>query len=279
MKKLTKALLMTALCLFIVGAAFCIVSVCIGFSVGDLKTAVDEGRFQLAGPSKIHTDVEAFIEDIASPDVDIRETYTDAESLDLEIGAAQCRIIPWDKDEWQVIGYHMPSGFSSRMKGDVLEITCERKGWRFWESTGSNTVLELYIPKEKLLNKVIIDAGVGEVGTEEGFLSCQKLELNCGVGECSINADIRKEAKISGGVGEVTLTLLGEEEDFDYDLECGIGEIILGGTKIEGLSGSQKIDNHSGRDIQIECGIGSVEILFEQQSATQDTLQETESRK
>lgn len=51
MKKSTKTLLMASFAMLIVGAAFGIVSFCFGFEVEAFREAVDEGKFQVIGPS------------------------------------------------------------------------------------------------------------------------------------------------------------------------------------------------------------------------------------
>lgn len=263
MKKLTKALLMAALAFGIVGAAFGIVSVCLGFTVSGFSEAVEEGDFTVVGSGKLSQEVYGFFSDMTADRIDVKQTYRNVESLDLEIGAAQCRIILWDKEIWQVVGCNVPSGFTYRMRGDKLEISCKQSWFSFWKASSDDMILELYIPKDELLDKVEIDAGAGGITVEEGFLHCKKLEVSCGVGECSIYADIEKKAEIEGGVGEVRLTLRGKETDFDYDLECGIGELILGGESFGGIGRSRKIDYDADKEIKVECGVGQVEILFE----------------
>lgn len=262
MKRSTKALLMAALCFAITGGAFCIVSICTGFTVESFQNAVNDGDFILIGSEDAAKEVNSFVTDISEDSVDVVQSYRDVESLKLQVGAAKCRIILWDEEEWKVQGINMPASFTAKKSGGWLKVNCTYSGMKFWENR-SDTMLEIYVPKDAILDKVELESGVGEISIEDGFLICEKLELECGVGECDIYADVQKEARIEGGVGAVRLTLAGEQQDYDFDLECGLGSVKLGEREFEGAGVDRRIDNGAGREICVECGIGSVEILFE----------------
>lgn len=263
MKRSTKALLMAALCFAITGGAFCIVSICTGFTVERFQNAVNDGDFILIGSQDAAKEVNSFVTDISGDNVDMEQTYRDIDSLKLQAGAAKCQIILWDEEEWKVKGINMPASFSAKKSGGWLKVSCTYSGMKFWENR-SDTVMEIYVPKDVVLSEVELESGVGEISIEDGFLICENLELECGVGECDIYADVKREAKIEGGVGAVQLTLVGKEEDYDFDLECGLGSIKIGDDEFEGAGVERRIDNEAERGISVECGIGSVEIVFEE---------------
>lgn len=263
MRRSTKTLLMAALCFAITGGAFCIGSICTGFTVENFQNAVNNGDFILIGSEDAAKEVNSFVADISGDNVDMEQTYRDVESLKLQVGAAKCRIILWDEEEWKVKGINMPASFTAKKSGGWLKVNCTYSGMKFWENR-ADTILEIYVPKNVILDKAELESGVGEISIEDGFLICEKLELECGVGECRLYADVQKEAKIEGGVGAVQLTLLGKEEDYDFDLECGLGSIKIGDDEFEGAGVDRRIDNDAKREISVECGIGSVEILFEE---------------
>lgn len=279
MKKMTKVLLMLSLCFAIAGAAFGIAGICTGFTVEGFLQAVENGDFSLEGPMAVTQGVSELISDTAKGDMgsphtdgglasglgegirDIEQSYSDIESVRLQLGAAKCRLILWEEEEWLVKGDNLPSVFTSEKKGNRLEISCTRSGLKLWQRD-ADAVLDIYIPKNVSLEKVELEAGVGDVSVEEGFLICEKLELQCGVGTCDIYADILGKAEIEGGVGEVHLTLAGKQQDYDYDLECGLGNIRIGENKYDGAGIDRRIENGSDREIRLECGIGNVEIQF-----------------
>ena len=82
------------------------------------------------------------------------------------------------------------------------------------------------------------------------------------------------EGDIECGVGEVALTLSGSETDYAYNIDCGIGEVTVGGRSFSGIGVSRSEDDfddnddhhgeehHGGKELSVECGIGSVSINF-----------------
>ena len=52
------------------------------------------------------------------------------------------------------------------------------------------------------------------------------------------------------------------ENYYNYDLECGIGEIRLVESIYSGISSERQIDNNAYREIRVECGIGEVRVDF-----------------
>ena len=65
------------------------------------------------------------------------------------------------------------------------------------------------------------------------------------------------------GVGSLEFTLTGPEENYDYDISVGVGEVRCGQEDFSGLGARKEIDNHAGRLIKIDCGAGSAVIDFD----------------
>nr|MBQ8252582.1 DUF4097 family beta strand repeat protein [Lachnospiraceae bacterium] len=128
-------------------------------------------------------------------------------------------------------------------------------------------------------NKLSIRLGAGEC--EFDYIKAGEVELEVGAGECKIglleadelNADIamgefeakaliNKELDAKVGMGEISMKIIGEEDDFDYDVEVGAGEVRIGSRSYSGVGsgGSQK--NDTGREIDVECGMGEAKIDF-----------------
>ena len=53
------------------------------------------------------------------------------------------------------------------------------------------------------------------------------------------------------------------KEQYDYDIECGIGTIMVGTLTFGGVEGEKHIDNNSDYIMDINCGIGTIQISFE----------------
>ena len=57
--------------------------------------------------------------------------------------------------------------------------------------------------------------------------------------------------------------IFAEESDYEYDLECGIGDLKVGGNFYGGVGNSQHISNpDANRHMNLECGIGKIEVVF-----------------
>lgn len=297
MKKSTKALLMATLCMVIVGAAFCIVGTCFGFTFSQFIEAVEEGRLEIQLPFDMgieqETSVESALEEKSlgesvleesthmestpiknapltetltasvyeGVEAAYQESFKGIDSLDLDLGVSQCTIILWNEEEFLVKGADLPDDFDCRKDGRELEIDCDEDEWRFWENR-AGAVLEIYVPREQLLEKVVIAAGVGEIEVRDGYLTCEELKLESGVGECSILADIQEKIEIDGGIGSVELELKGRETDFNFDLDNGVGEVVIGDAHLKDLGVDEQIDNNADKEVIIDNGIGNITVCF-----------------
>lgn len=275
MKKTTKALLMGALCMLIVGSAFCITGFCFGFTFTEFAKAVEQGRLEIhipfgdieeedgsdTGESRTESAERVVLLDT---DAEYSESFTGIEALDLELSVAQCTIVLWEEEEFLVQGSNLPADFQCRKDGKELEIDCGEDDWKFWENH-NGAVLELYVPVSQCLKKVEIAAGIGEIEVQDGFLWCQKLSLDSGVGACNISVDASEKVEIEGGIGEVVLNLKGKETDFNFDLDNGVGEVVIGNSHLKELGADEWIDHGASKTVAIDNGIGSIMIHFSEE--------------
>lgn len=263
MKKSTKSLLKAALVTSVVGSGFCIAGLCLGFTFGEFGAAVEAGNFQLIGPSDLQDKFSTVVTDTVYEGMEYEQSFAkEVKALELDLGVGDCYLCIYDGNEWKVSGTNLPASFQCRMDGSTLEIDCESSSWRFWEKS-SDSVLTLYIPEDHLLKKVDIDSGVGNIQTENGTLICEELDLDCGVGDCYLDLDILEKADLDGGVGDIYLTLKDSMNTYNFDVDCGVGEITIGTIHISELGGTQKIDYGADREIVVDSGVGNVQILFE----------------
>lgn len=251
MRRSTRILLKITLLFAVIGAAFCIAGFCLGFERDQLSEALGKvrgGNAFFSGKTK-----------------NFSEVYTDIDALKLEIGAASCRILPSDDENWKIVGEAVPSDFEVKAGGGTLKISGNTN--RFWgfglgESGGSG--IEIYVPKNAKLKEIDLDVGAGEVAMEDGSLiSCKKLTLDVGAGSCTLNVDLSGDADVECGVGEIVLNLQGKESDFDYAVECGIGSVQIGDAEYSGLGTDKTISNKSKKKIDAQCGVGSISIDFD----------------
>ncbi len=109
------------------------------------------------------------------------------------------------------------------------------------------------------LNKVDIEGGVGETKITSSILN--DIDIEAGVGNVYIEADITGKNKIESGVGKTKLILLGNEEDYQIDVEKGLGKITINNQK---QTNNTTYGNGS-NTLKVEGGIGDISIIFAQQ--------------
>jgi DUF4097 and DUF4098 domain-containing protein YvlB len=101
-----------------------------------------------------------------------------------------------------------------------------------------------------------IDGGVGNI-TLSG-VSFTEANLQCGVGSMKLDGELQGDNKLDCGIGDIDLELKGDREDYDIDIDSGIGTIRVDGKKVSELDQ----DNDAMNSIKVNGGIGKVNIDF-----------------
>lgn len=169
-----------------------------------------------------------------------------------------------------------------RMHGGKLEIEAEEKD-RFRslaaDHTSDELTLFISIPQDTEMEEITADVGAGylemtgisakklSVSADAGKadisgFSAERLEAECGAGQLVLEGRASEKAKLECGAGEVIYTVPGVREDYNYEMECDVGKIEIGGDSYSGLGVERKEDNGSPHLIEAECRMGRIEILF-----------------
>ncbi len=263
MKKSTKRILALSFFCLLIGLAFCIASFFLGLNQRILTNVVQEARLQMDEKLGWFRNIGTDVSKSQDSGKEFSKTYANITELDLELGDTECTLIPWEEAEWKVEGSQLPPNFRCEQDATKLAIRCRKSTWNFWKFGNESSVLEIYVPERELLEEIRIDHGAGELLGEGGSISCKKLDVECGVGSCSLRMDIREELRIDCGVGEVAVALQGEYTDFDYNLQCGVGEITVDGESFGSIGAEKKVSHDAEKEIRIDCGVGSVSVEFE----------------
>ena len=124
---------------------------------------------------------------------------------------------------------------------------------------GAGTV---YLNRDIETEKLSVEMGAGEFDSKNP-VTAEEADLEIGTGSMTF-ADLSAK-KISGecGLGELDLTLTGTQEDYNYDLECGVGNLDVGSDSYSGLGREKSISNTGAdRKLDLECGMGNVSVNF-----------------
>lgn len=217
-----------------------------------------------------------------------RERFSDIRKLEIDVTCLEVELMEGDGSEIFVdtsnISQDLLGDLEVSGKGEELEI--ELKNRNVWEKLANNAfdeskgTLLIRIPAGMQFEKAKIQVGAGilradelraeeldiEVGAGQVYLdsfTAQELSLECGAGEADLYGEALREAKIECGIGTVNYTAAGSQEDYNYEVECGIGSVTVGEDTYSGLGKVRKIFNGGSKKMAIECGIGLVDVSFD----------------
>lgn len=104
--------------------------------------------------------------------------------------------------------------------------------------------------------KVTIDTGVGNVDFDQiNFGDC---DIDGGVGDITLNGVIQGDCDFDGGVGDMDITIDGTRDDFELDIESGVGSVRVNGETMDDF----EENNNNKYELQIDGGVGAVTLDF-----------------
>lgn len=267
MKRFTKICLILAAVLTALG----MIGVGVGFLLG-AKPEQLAGNLSYTAPSLSRSHGQ----NIDSNSGDSSEyTYDSAiRRLELDVHYASVTIGTSEDDHISVKARNAGKYFKESVEdGDMLVLEDERpKGKATLE-------LEILLP-DRVLEEMELDLGAAELtadrlqarqfsldigagaGTIQSLLTSEDASLDIDVGELTIGYFDGSDLELDCGTEQLSITVAGEEQDYNYDLECGIGSIDIGGSSYSGLSSSHSVDNGAARIISADCGMGAISLRF-----------------
>lgn len=215
-------------------------------------------------------------------------------SIHLNAKYGDVYISPWDKQNFGIDASDKNVIAKYEVKDNVLNIYVGAKKEILVVNSGK---VKIYVPStifEKVdlsiragklecngmsTKELKVDVGAGEctltsvnsedtsikVGTGEcnfAFSDLGVSNFDVGMGEIDADSSKIKSGDIDCGIGQVDLELTNSITDFNYSLKVGAGEINIGEKEFSGLSNKTTIDNGVENNIDIDCGMGEVNIEF-----------------
>ena len=196
----------------------------------------------------------------------LAEEADEIKNIEMELGAGEIELRKSGNGTFHV-GESENIRVTSDIRGETLKIKAGFEGsvQIFGFSTGSASVgsAVIYLP-DRVYESIKIEMGAGvctgempeceelsmnlgagemdfaqlkademelEVGAGEckiGLLEFGKLDADIAMGEFTAKAAIGSELDATVGMGEIEMEIIGEESDFDYDVEVGAGEVRIG---------------------------------------------------
>lgn len=245
------------------------------------------------------SDLYDYNHEILRGDVSEYTLGSDVERLDIELGGYIFNTAFSDDDNFYVTTDNVDRIQCYTEKG-VLKLKAVNTTSYLGVGSIDERQITLYMPKDRFLESVELELGAGQVtldGINAGEVSLEvgagqifvhnirvkelevsvgagqvefrgvdvdELNAEIGLGELAGVADVQKSAELECAMGNMELTLMGSQQDFNYQLEVAAGNIEVGRNSYSGLAHEQKIHNGADKDISIECSMGNITILFEE---------------
>ena len=253
----------------------------------------DHGLFKFEGST--HYSDESDTPEMTGTTNEMNVVAADIHELELTLHNCEFEILSSADDQIRVeIEDGKEEFFSVREKEGTLHINDIRKR----EKSIKSVYVKLWIPSDLVFDRVNMTIGAGditidrlaadtidieggagkikaetlianneldaEIGAGEFYITEATLgetDIDCGVGRFEIGScTLNGNAEISGGVGDVNIGIVGEKEDFNYELSCGMGELDVFDESYTSLGKDKEIDNGARYTISLECGVGRVNV-------------------
>lgn len=219
----------------------------------------------------------------------------DIKDLDLDIGGSDLVIEYQDVDTYQVY-VEQTNGVehSCKVKGNELKIETSTD-IKIFSGQYTAQKITLIIPESASFREIDINVGAGELTAEklegkeielevgagnidvETLISEKEMKISVGAGnmetdeiqagklkaECEVgriyadNVKVSSDVNVTCDVGYLYMNMAEDEKSFNYDLECSVGSLLIGGESQSGF-----VDNNADRNLKAECNVGSLEIEF-----------------
>lgn len=195
---------------------------------------------------------------------------------DISVGTLEIRKTTDAEVRVETDGVRSSWGFKQRQDGDTLDLSMKKK-----VSTKNNkSKIIVYLPEDMELQEVSLELGAGVLYIEDivtgeldidmgagqatvDHFKAGDLEVSCGAGEVTLTGTVEAGADLECGTGQITYHAAGAEEDYNYDMKSGIGDITINSRSVSGLGKENFVNNEAYKTITASCGIGEISIDFE----------------
>jgi len=106
------------------------------------------------------------------------------------------------------------------------------------------------------IKETSIETGLGEVNIKSSKIN--NLDFDMGIGKVIMFANITGNSKINSGIGSLTLNLLNEFDNYQIEVNKGIGEVLINNKSIK----DKEIVGSGSNKIELNKGIGKVLVSF-----------------
>ncbi|MCB6344318.1 hypothetical protein LI325_16100 [Enterocloster lavalensis] len=181
---------------------------------------------------------------------------TGVSEMDIEVDRGSVRVISSAQAEDISVRIKDETG-RARCYLDDDKLKIERGEFK---SSRKEAKIEVIVPDNYYFDKVEVEAGAA--ACEINGIVTRKLELQSGVSSMAFTGRVDEKLEVETGVGVTSVKLTGSREDYNYKIQCGAGSVNIDGDQYSSLGVERKIDNRAARSMELECGVGTIEVQF-----------------
>ncbi len=266
MKGFSKGIIIFSAICFILGIILCISGVIIGARFSDIFDKFNNSFIDFG--------------ELSENDLTFSKTYTGVENVELDISYGSVSIINNDSDEFKVdiMSNSKYNSYSCYLENGTLKLKTKTRSKLSFGS--EDMVIKLYVPQDIILEKFNVEIGACDFNIDNIFankinlsvgagnlsikrINAEKCKIECGMGNIDIRSvDIKDSIDIECGMGSVNAVIFGDKDEFNYNIDCALGNVNIAGQSSGAFINSINNKNNRDKDIKIDCGLGNVDISF-----------------
>lgn len=131
----------------------------------------------------------------------------------------------------------------------VDELSAKRIDFEFGAGDALINVLEADVYAN-------IEGGAGRITISDGMLN--DLDIEMGVGELNLTSRLSGDCNLEMGLGASNITLIGSIDDYELDIDKGLGSISVDGKDVSDFGSS----GNGSTEVEISGGIGDINVKF-----------------
>ena len=102
-----------------------------------------------------------------------------------------------------------------------------------------------------------LDISIGTGTSDIQGFEAGEVSASAGTGSISLQGSVNSDLDLECGIGTIEFQDSGKMTDYNYSVSCGMGSIQIGDDESTKPAGNQNINNHAGKEMDIECGMGT----------------------
>lgn len=153
--------------------------------------------------------------------------YLRAREIEIDVGAGECHFAGLEASE------------SIELTMGAGELTTERL----------------------ITKKASLDIAAGEMRIDGAQVS-EEADVNLSMGNATIQGTFAGELNGECSMGQLSFVLDGAQQDYNYDVDCGFGDVWIGNKRYRDLEDDYEINNGNQSSVDVSCSMGTVHIDF-----------------